>query len=289
MKKILIASILLCSLVATPAMAQSAITNNAAYNTMSTPEKIAFLYGMIAQLQIILELRAEADADSDSSSRDAVNRADVDVETLSATDIEENEAELRAEVDLDGEDEALIWFEYGEDDDDLGDRTTKRRIDDDDGDTVRFTEQIEDLDDDERHYYRAVVEDKDGDRSYGDIRNFRTDDEDEENHDNNNNDDDSSSESSGDFELTVSDTTIEEGDEVEVDWEIPSDDEGSQNWIGLYEVDASNSGFESWQYIDDDNSGTITFTIDDEGEYEFRLFLNNSYDDEVTSSEVEVE
>jgi len=273
------------SLIGTPAFAQSALTNNAAFNAMNNQEKIAFLYGMIAQLQVILELRMQAENAADSS--DADNRSDLEVDTKSATDIEEDEATLRAEVDLDGEDEALVWFEYGDDDDDLDDRTTKRSVDEDDGDVIEFDEIIDDLDEGERYYFRAVAEDEDGDRSYGTVRNFRTDGEDDS--DDEDDDSDSTSASSGDFELTVSDTLIEAGDEVEVDWEIPSNDEGVRNWIGLYEVGSSNSGFESWEYIDDDSSGTVAFTIDNEGEYEFRLFLDDSYDDEVTSAEVEVE
>ena len=274
MTKYFATSFILLALVLTPVTSQA---QSAVYNTMTTNEKIAFLYGMIAQLQIILEMRIETESDSSNvfSTRD---RSDIDVETRSATDVEEDEAELRAEIDLNGEDEARVWFEYGERSNDLDEDTSKRRITDSRGDEVDVSVTIDDLDEDERYYFRAVAEDEDGDRSYGSVRNFTTDD-----------DGGSSSSNSDDFELEVSDTTIEEGDEVEVDWEIPSDEEGSQNWIGLYEVGEDNRDFVEWEYIDDDDSGSMTFEIDDRGEYEFRLFLNNSYDDEITSDEIEVE
>jgi len=54
------------------------------------------------------------------------NSNDVDVETTSATNIEDDEADLRGRLDLEGERSAEVWFEYGEDDDDLDERTNKK-------------------------------------------------------------------------------------------------------------------------------------------------------------------
>ena len=271
MTKRIIPFLLLVALVTAPLSSYAAVSTTAVYNTMNTQEKIAYLYGMIAQLQMLLELKLEQEGSSD--------RSDIDVDTLSATDIEEDEAELRMRIDLNREDEARVWFEYGEDDDDMDERTAKRTVTDSRGDEHTVSIIEDGLDADERYYFRAVAEDENGDRSYGDIRNFRTDDDGGS----------GGSSSSGDFELTISDTTVDAGDEVEIEWEIPEDDAGTRNWLGLYEVGESNQDYVKWVYIDNDESGVEYFTIDSEGEFEFRLFLNNSYDDEVTSDEIEAE
>ena len=279
-----IAFVLLLAMVSIPVQSSAQERHGEVYASMTTEEKVAYLYGMIAQLQILLELMLEAEDDDDSnigivrSSRGA----DVSVTTLSARDIKEDEAELRGEIDFEGEDEALVWFEYGEDDDDLDERTSKRRVTDSRGDELSFDETIDDLDEDERYYFRAVAEDENGDRDYGSIRSFTTEEDDDDN-------DDSSSSSNGDFELSLSDTEINEGDSIEVDWEVPSGDASSQNWIGLYREGDGNSSYVEWTYIDDDTDGSERFTINNEGEYEFRLFLNNSYNVEVESDIVTVE
>ena len=276
-------SLLLFILIFTPVTSQAAV-NNAIYNSMTTNEKIAYLYGMVAQLQMLLAFQIEntnANSSSNSSNNDR-NRADVDISTLSATDIEEDEAELRAQIDLDGEDEAFVWFEYGEDDDDLDERTSRIRVTDNRGDRQTVSITVDDLDDDERYYFRAVVQDEDGDRSYGSVRNFRTDEDDRNSSSNN-------SSGSGDFDLDVSDRVIERGDSVTVDWEVPSNDASSRNWLGLYLVGNDNRSFVKWVYLDNDDNGSERFTIDNRGEYEFRLFLNNTYTDVVTSVRVEVE
>lgn len=261
-------------------VAVSASTYSADYNSLSLQGKVVYLLGQVAVLQAILE-QTEGDSSGGydyvvvNSSRS--NSDDIDVETWSARDIRDDEADLRGQIDLDDEKYATVWFEYGEDDD-LDDRTSKKRVYDSRGETQTFTINIDDLDEDEKYYFRAVAEDRDGDREYGKTRTFYTDD-----------DGGSSSNSSGDFELRVSDTRIDEGDEVEVDWEIPSRDEASDNWIGLFETGDDDEDYIRWTYLDDDNEGTVTFRIYDEGDYEFRLFLDNSYREEVTSDEVEVE
>lgn len=249
------------------------------FNGMTTEQKVAYLYGMITQLQLMLQIQQGIEDDDRIGvvrPGGRIDRSDVDVDTLSATDIEDDEAELRARIDLNREDEALVWFEYGEDDDDLDERTFKRRVTDSRGDIQTVSITVDDLDEDERYYYRAVVEDEDRDRSYGSVRSFTTD------------DDRYFSSRNSNFSLGVDDRSIEAGDEVEVDWEVPSRDVGSRNWIGLYEIGDDNDEYVKWSYIANDDEGTKEFQIYDEGTYEFRLFLDNSYDDEITSSSVVV-
>lgn len=91
-----------------------------------------------------------------------------------------------------------------------------------------------------------------------------------------------------DFELSIDDTRVRVGEEVDIDWEIPSRDTGSRNWIGLYERGDSNRDYIDRERLDDDNDGTEHFVIRKRGTYEFRLFLDDSYDDEITSARIEV-
>jgi len=250
-----------------------ASTNLEDYDQLSIQERIAYLTGRIAQLQALIELIEEEEGNYSSS-----GSSRFDVDTLSASDVRDDEADLRARIDLGRNDEVIVWFEYGEDDDDLDDRTSKRKLYDSRGTRQTISFNVDDLDEDERYYFRAVAEDEDGDRKYGSTKSFRTDD------DNRRNDDDDDD----DFELSVSDTSVDEGDTIEVDWELPSRDEGSSNWIGVYEVGDDDRDYIKWKYLPNDNSGTVEFTIYTEGEYEFRLFLDNSYREEITSREVTV-
>ncbi len=98
----------------------------------------------------------------------------IDITTEDADDITRNSAELRGEIDFDGDtDRAYVWFEYGEDEDELEEETSRIKIDDNDDE--EFEIEIDDLDRNERYYYRAVAEDRDTDTLYyGDIENFKT-------------------------------------------------------------------------------------------------------------------
>ncbi|MFW6209995.1 MAG: hypothetical protein ACOC4E_00705 [Patescibacteria group bacterium] len=273
-----IALMLVGGLLTSPYAAQ-AQTPTYPYEPQTPGEQLAFLYGMIYQLQLLLGsgyVADRADDDGDIGVPRPGRSGEVDVDTLAARDIEDDEATLRAEIDLNGEDEAEVWFAYGRDDDDLDDESRVVRVTDSRGDRRTVSITIDDLRDDTRYYFRAIAEDERGDRSYGDIRSFRTDDAYYDHDD-------------GDFSLRVSDTTIDEYDEIEVEWEVPRDEESSTNWIGLYERNASNRDYEQWKYLTNDDEGTLTFRIRNDGEYVFRLFLNNSYDDEIESPVIYVD
>jgi len=101
------------------------------------------------------------------------NDDEAEADTLAADDIEDNEARLRGEIDLNDADEVEYYFEYGEDEDDLDERT-------DLSETTRdgiVSERVTGLDEDTRYFFRLVIEDTDtGEEDEGSIRNFRTDD-----------------------------------------------------------------------------------------------------------------
>lgn len=97
-----------------------------------------------------------------------------DVETRDADDIDEDSATLVCRVET-GDEDAEVWFEWGEDDDDLDEDTSDVRVNDNSVTTVRRT--ITGLDENTRYYYRCVGEDDDGNFERGNIESFRTDDE----------------------------------------------------------------------------------------------------------------
>lgn len=124
-------------------------------------------------IELLLDLIKRLEEQRDNLDRD---RSDVDVITRSATNIDDDAATLRGELDLNDEDEAEVYFEYGTsryDLDEKSDSLTRDENDDED-----FSIRIDDLDDNRLYYFRAVAEDEDGDEDYGSILSFRTDDSD---------------------------------------------------------------------------------------------------------------
>jgi len=91
-----------------------------------------------------------------------------------------------------------------------------------------------------------------------------------------------------DYTLSVADTTIMAGESITVSWEADARDNINQDWIGLYEIGDPDRGQIDWEYVTDD-SGSLTFTVDDAGDYEFRYFKNNSYNRAAISDEFVVE
>lgn len=96
----------------------------------------------------------------------------VHVGTYRAQGVDENRAILRARVDLNDATYARVWFEYGDDEDDLADRTRVTVVDDN---NERYVlRPVRHLDDERTYYYRAIAEDPSGARNYGRIYSFRT-------------------------------------------------------------------------------------------------------------------
>lgn len=101
------------------------------------------------------------------------NEVDIDITTRDATDIDDDTATLEGTIDFNDSDKATVWFEYGPDAD-LKWRTTKVRVTD--GNTEEFARVLIGLEDDQKYSFRAVGEDEDGDKEYGSIKTFTTDD-----------------------------------------------------------------------------------------------------------------
>ncbi|MBP6856749.1 MAG: hypothetical protein KBC42_03380 [Candidatus Pacebacteria bacterium] len=112
-----------------------------------------------------------------------------DVTTLSADDIDEDSATLQGEADPNGDALTQVWFEYGEDEDDLDETTYVSSSDYDDNedeDTVDFDKKITGLDEDTKYYFRACAENSEGE-DCGSIRSFTTDEDGGNNNDDENN------------------------------------------------------------------------------------------------------
>src|SRR3990167_3391110 len=100
-----------------------------------------------------------------------------DVTTLSATDIDTDDARLQGEVDPNG-DSTDAWFEWGTSSFDLDEETGSSSVGS--GDTTRsFSFRIDDLEPGETYFFRAVARNDFG-TDFGSIKSFTTDEEEEE-------------------------------------------------------------------------------------------------------------
>ncbi len=134
--------------------------------------------------------RFTTDDDNGSSNND--DEPDVDVK--SARDIQDDSAELRGSVDMNDFNNGIVFFLWGEDEDEVEDATNEDEYDDidEDGDDLQkqrvdrdldgdddYTLDIDDLDDDTDYYYTLCVEyeDEDDDQTLecGSIEDFETD------------------------------------------------------------------------------------------------------------------
>ena len=127
------------------------------------------------------------------------------VSTLSEDNVDENSAELNAEVEAGDHDVDTCWFDWGTDEDDL-DETENVDCDISDGDTENFSETITGLNDNETYYFQACAEDTSGDEDCGSIQSFDTD---NGNTDNDDNDNDNNDFEAGDAPSVV--TTVATG------------------------------------------------------------------------------
>jgi hypothetical protein len=128
------------------------------------------LASLEAYIQRLLLILSQYERINNGSS----NLSDVDVRTQSATDIDEDSATLHAIVDMNNEDSAVLYFEYGRTSGNLSSRTTRENLDNnDDGDTQEAS--VSGLADNTRYYFRAVAVDENGDKDYGVTNSFLTD------------------------------------------------------------------------------------------------------------------
>jgi len=182
MKQITTLLVGLCLLVPSIASAQSISTFELNQLLQQDTRELVLLNGEDAVRQYFINLLLliaqqsgiSIDSNNNSSSDDA------EVETLSAVDVEDDEAELRGEVQ-EG-DNVRVWFAISRTDTTPSCSSSSQRESVsgryDEGDD--FDEVVTNLRDDTRYYYRACAQDDDRDITSGDIRRFTTDDENDE-------------------------------------------------------------------------------------------------------------
>ena len=108
---------------------------------------------------------------TDEEDDNECDNCDPDVETRNATNIDDDRATLRGYVDTDGQD-VRVWFEWGERRSDLDEDTDRSSYRDN---NRSFSETIRGLDANTTYYFRAIAQNRDGDRDRGSIKSFRTD------------------------------------------------------------------------------------------------------------------
>lgn len=275
-KKLISACItLLVAFVATSPFSANAAT----FQPYTQGELVAYMFGIVDTLQ------AQLDAQNGTVSGGGSSR----VSTSNATIAVETKVTLRAEFTATNNNTVYAWFEYGEDSR-LTSKTT--RIKATGTGTVRaHARTITGLQSGTTYSYRPVFEVSGGTKYYGAVRTFSTGATGTVlpgsgigNGDTNS----GSSVSTSRGSMAVDKTTYEAYDTIEVDWTVPSSRRDNGNWIGLFEVGDDNREYQSWQYLRDSSSGTVTFTAPGAGSYEFRLFYDDSYDDELTSRRITV-
>lgn len=126
-------------------------------------------YDLIERLQTMI---GELEKSVEDKVPTDVRGGDLIMTTRSAVDVSNKSAFLRGRVLLNGEDEAKVYFEYGDSKSDLDKKTSSKIIEDSDS-NFGFSAKVNDLKSGKNYYYRAVGLDESGNKSYGDIVSFR--------------------------------------------------------------------------------------------------------------------
>lgn len=104
----------------------------------------------------------------------------------------------------------------------------------------------------------------------------------------NGDDDDNGDEDTGEYSLNVSASTITAGESVTASYTAPGSSNRNRDWVGLYTPNVNDRSYESYRYTSSGTSGSLSFTINTPGTYEFRYFKNNGYTRVARSGEVVV-
>lgn len=213
------------------------------YNTDYLQAYINHLLALLAALE-----NANDDDDEDN------NDGDVYVRTLGAIDINEDSATLRGAIDMRSEDEAELYFEYGDSVSDLDTDTARMTLDESDDDEV-MEKTIDGLEDDTKYFFRAVAVDEDGEKDYGVIYSFFTDDSDDDDND--------------DVHPTVTTNAAEDVDTDSADLRGTVDMEDFENGVAFFvygededQIDDVEDDFNSYDDVDDDDEDLRKTLVD---------------------------
>jgi len=243
----------------------------------------ASLEAYIAQLQALLKQLQNQSGNGSYSDN-------LNVTTKAATDITEDEATLRGYLDFGDDNEAEVYFEYGLSRTNLNKTTSSEDLEDTD---TAFSEDVTGLEEDTLYFFRAVAKDEDGDRDYGTILSFYTDD---------------SNDTSSDEEpkVTTQAATDIEDDTAELNGTVDMNDFDNGRVFFVYgtdeemvadtedeneyaDIDEDGDNLMKTEVEDDlDNASSYVLDVtdlDDDTKYYFRLAVE--YEDEDGDSEIE--
>ncbi len=231
---------------------------------------VSYLQEYIRQLQALLEqLQRMQQYNYDYT----YSNSAVDVTTRSATNVEDDRATLRGEVDFNNEDEVTVYFRWGTSASNLRYETTNIVLDEDDDETD-FSATITGLNDDTTYYYRAVAEDEDGRRDYGSIMSFRTD-------------EDGSSSSDEDYpEADTDNAENVDEDSAELHGSVDMNDFNNGDVFFVYgededQIDDVADDFDSYSDVDEDGDDLQKVLVDGDldGDKSYWLKINGLDDD----------
>lgn len=183
------------------------------------------------------------------------NNDEPDATTNNSYDVTEDSAELRGSVDMNDFDNGLVFFVYGQDEnqiediendyntynsvDEDGEDLQKESVDSDLDGSDSYTLDVSGLDSDENYYYSICVQYEDNSGDYdlicGSVKNFTTDDDNNDNNNNNNNNDDACEIS----QFTSNRTSVGDGTSATLSWNTNGCD--SVYISGIGNVNASGS------------------------------------------------
>lgn len=232
------------------------------YQPESLHELIAYLYGVLATLEAQLNAQ-QGDAYSYTGTTNQARAS-----TLTPTDVDEEEATIRGEVEFGSAKYVYVYFEYGTRST-FGEETSRVRTSRT-SDSKKFDATLEDLREDQKYYYRAVVELPNGDLLRGSTRTFVTD------------EDNNRSYYNGDY-IELEDDEYRGNDAITIRVEAPSSLVLNQGWVGLYKEDDDNLSYFTYRYVNYRNQTLTFYAPYEEGEYEFRLFKDSGYTQIYTS------
>lgn len=175
-KASILSKVLLVSLIVVFVAPSVTFAQTINYQPRTQAEMIAYLYGRIAQLMEIKAMLERGGTQSYYQSGVTSGFGSVAVNTHSAQTVTVDSAILRGEIVLYGDATARAWFEYGQDEDFLDQRTSQSSIRNAYDRALRL--QVNRLEDDTRYYFRVVAQTTDGAVIYGPIYGFRTDEKD---------------------------------------------------------------------------------------------------------------
>ena len=91
------------------------------------------------------------------------------------------------------------------------------------------------------------------------------------------------------YSLSLSDTTIEAGEDITVSWTANSSDNLNQDWIAVYKAGTGSTDYLNWKYTGSVASGELSIRVEEPGTYQLRYLKNNGYNAVVTSPTFTVE